>query len=235
MRLARSVKRALLAAGLLATGGLVGVGAANAWVLGHGGAVYERAQDVPARAVAIVPGAAVLQDGTPRAALEDRLAAALELYRLGKVRRILVSGDHQAEGYDEVNGMHRWLVARGVPSEAVFLDHAGLRTLDTMVRAAKVFQVHDAVVCTQRFHLARSVFLARSAGLDAVGLVADRREYVTARWDAVREAIARTVAVADVHLLGTEPRFLGDPLPITGDARATHDRWTQRDDGPSPP
>jgi SanA protein len=206
------------------------IGGANALVVARGGPLFESAEDVPARTVAIVPGARVHRDGTPYASLEDRLEAALSLYRAGRVRRILVSGDHQAEGYDEVNGMHRWLRERGVQDADIFLDHAGLRTLDTMQRAARVFLVKDAVVCTQRYHLPRSVFLAKAAGISAVGLVADRRAYPAARRDAVREALARTGAVLDTHVLGTEPRFLGETIPLDGDARATHDRWTQRPD-----
>src|SRR5688572_31867373 len=84
--------------------------------------VYREAARVPSRYVAIVPGARVTREGEPFPSLEDRLAAALELYRAGKVRRILVSGDHRAEGYDEVNGMAQWLRARGVDEGDVFLD-----------------------------------------------------------------------------------------------------------------
>ena len=211
----------MLAAGLALTG-------ANVWVLTHGGPVYERASEVPRRSVAIVPGARVHADDTPYPALADRLEAALALYQAGRVDRILVSGDHHREGYDEVNGMQRWLLERGVSAEDVFLDHAGLRTLDTMERAARVFQVRDAVICTQRYHLGRSLFLARAAGIDAVGLVADRRIYPKARRDAMREALARGGAFVDVVVLGTEPRFLGEPIPISGSAEASHDRKTQR-------
>jgi len=175
-----------------------------------------------------VPGARVHPDGRPYPVLVDRLEAARRLYEAGKVRRILVSGDHAQKGYDEPNGMRRWLLDRGVPSEDVFMDHAGVRTLDTMQRAAHVFEVRDAVVCTQRFHLARSVFLARQAGIDAVGIVADRRTYGDPRYNAAREMLARTRAFADVYVLGAEPQHLGDPIPIDGDARATHDRATSR-------
>ena len=192
------------------------------------GAIHRDLDRIPARSVAIVPGARVGRDGAPFPVLADRLATALDLYRAGKVRRILVSGDHKSDGYDEVNGMHRWLIDRDVPERDIFLDHAGLRTHDTMQRAARIFGVRDAVICTQAFHLPRSVFLAQQAGIDAVGAVADRRRYRKARFDAVRESFARTKAVLDVYVLRTEPQFLGDPIPIDGDSRQTHDRWTQR-------
>ena len=139
--------------------------------------------------------------------------------------RILVSGDHGTAAYDEVNAMHRWLVGHGVPSEDIFLDHAGLRTWDTMVRAARVFGIDGAVVCTQRFHLPRALYLARAAGLDAVGLVADRGPDPHRRWNALRERFAVPVAVLDVWTRRA-PHHLGPPISIEGDARATHDGAT---------
>lgn len=184
--------------------------------------VHRVLADVPARTVAIVPGAQVWPPGEPSTILRDRLEAARELYRAGKVRRILVSGDHARADYDEVNVMRRWLVDQGVPSEAIFMDHAGLRTNDTMQRAARVFGVTDAIVCTQDFHLPRALYLARHAGIDAVGFVADRQVYPQARADHTRELLATALAVVDVAL-GRGPRYLGPPVPILGDARATHD------------
>jgi SanA protein len=186
--------------------------------------LYAEVADVPSRQVAIVLGARVSPDGAPSAVLADRLAAALDLYRAERAEKILVSGDHQAPEYDETNAMARWLSERGVPAEDLFTDHAGLRTLDTMERAARVFQVTNAVVCTQDFHLRRSVFLARRAGIDAVGFVADRRRYAHARANESREALAKVVAVLDSFVWRRGPKHLGHPIPISGDARASHDR-----------
>lgn len=176
--------------------------------------------------VAIVPGARVFSDGTPSHALGDRLYTALALHEAGLVDKILLSGDHAATAYDEVNAMHAWMLARGVDADALYLDHAGLRTLDTMARAAEVFQIERAVICTQRFHLARSVYLARAFGIDAVGVAADRRVLRSRYWNEGRERLARVRAWLDVHVLKTKPRFLGPPLPIDGPAAATHDRRT---------
>jgi SanA protein len=141
--------------------------------------------------------------------------------------------------------MHRYLVERGVPDEVIYLDHAGLRTLDTMQRAARVFAVRDALVCSQRVFLPRALFLARHAGLDAIGVAADRRPYGNALLRETRELLATAAAVADTYLLGREPRFLGPRLPMVGaatgpsgspdrsvvPARATHDRFTLRQRG----
>ena len=214
----------LLGAAALVVPGAGFVVLSSAWVERASAAhVVRKVADAPARTVAIVLGARVYQDGRPSPMLEDRLETARALYVAGKVRRILVSGDHGTRGYDEVNGMHRWLVAHGVPERDVFLDHAGLRTLDTMERAARVFEVRDALVCTQEFHLARAVFLARRAGIDAVGVVSDRRRYGTERAAGFRELFAQGRAVLDAYVLGTEPEHLGERIPIEGDARATHD------------
>ncbi|NUN13674.1 MAG: YdcF family protein [Myxococcales bacterium] len=210
--------------------GTLGIATTNLIVIRTGVPIYEQADQLPNKTVILVPGARVYQDGTPYPALEDRLVAALEAWKLGKATRILVSGDHQYNGYDEVNGMRTWLLEAGVPSEVIFMDHAGLRTLDTMARAAQVFGVKDAILCTQRFHLSRSLFLAHQAGIDAVGLTADRRIYPKAPLDAVREAIARTVAILDTTVFHTQPKFAGPPISLEGDAAQTHDRWTQRTD-----
>jgi SanA protein len=217
----RVIAARLAGVALLASGAAVG---ANAWIdriaAPH---IYRDLDRVPDRFVAIVPGARVHSDGTPSAVLEDRLIAALEVYRAGKVRRILVSGDHAAAEYDEVNAMRGWLEDRGVPPGELFLDHAGLRTLDTMARAAAVFGVEDAVICTQEFHLPRAVFLARRAGIDAVGLVADRRIYTSRVMNGVREFAAKGVSFMDSYVFGVGPRHGGDSIPITGDGRVTRD------------
>jgi SanA protein len=155
------------------------------------GCVFEKVDEVPRRAWAIVPGAFVFKDGTPCDVLADRLAAGLLLVQAGVVERVLVSG-----GPDEVGGMHRWLRERGVVD--VVEDPGGLRTWLTMTRAVAEFEIDAAVVCTQRFHLPRSLYLARAAGIDAVGLVADLRAYRGSRYNSSRERIARMRAWLDV-------------------------------------
>lgn len=202
-----------------------GIGfAANNWVERFAEPhMYREIADVPRRHTAIVLGAKVYPSGEPSVTLEDRLYVALELYRKGKVKKILVSGDHGAPEYNECGAMWQWLKQRGVAAEDVFQDHAGLRTLDTMERARRVFTVKSAVICTQKFHLARSVFLARRAGIDAVGVVADRRGYAKRRHNATREFLARTVSFLDSYILGTKPRYEGDAIPITGNGIVTHE------------
>lgn len=181
----------------------------------------------PHKTVALVLGARVYEGGQPAPPLEDRLHCALSLYRAGKVEYVLVSGDHGREGYDEVNAMHAWLVQRGVPTEKIYLDHAGFRTLDSMVRARQVFSVRSMAICTQRFHLDRSLWLAAANGIDAVGVIADTRIYPQRRRDVVREWFAQTRAFLDTEVFATRPRFGGTPMPIgVVSALLTHDQHT---------
>jgi SanA protein len=176
-------------------------------------------RNAPRAQTALVLGALVERDGRPSPMLRDRIAAAAELYRAGKVEKVLASGDHGQVTYDEVNVMRRELVRLGVPDEDVFTDHAGFDTWDSVVRARKVFAVESALIVTQGFHLPRAVWLARRAGLDAHGVAADVGGYAgQARKGSVREVVARTKAAADV-VTGAEPRFLGERIPITGDGR----------------
>ncbi len=190
---------------------------ANAWVVRSTRAsIYEKPSEARASHVVIVPGAGIYRPGQPTPALEDRLTCALELYRMGKASKILVSGDNSTRHYDEVSTMRQWLIARGAAPADVVRDHAGFRTHDTMQRASVLFGVKESTICTQRFHVYRAVFLAREAGIDAVAVVADRRYDPAARWNAFRESLARVKAVADVWLLGTEPRYWGPKEDLIG-------------------
>jgi SanA protein len=222
----------LAIAGGFALSGLCSTLIANVWVKRSADPyVFRLVSDVPHRRVAIVPGARVYESGRVSSILADRLQAAADLYRAGKVDRILASGDHATRGYDEVNPMRRWLLRHGVRDDDIFLDHAGLRTLDTMERAKRVFLVEEAVVCTNEFHLHRSVFLARRAGIDAVGLVSDRRTYKAPVYNAFREHFARARAFLDGYVLRPDPTHLGAPIPIDGDAAATRDQRRARRGG----
>jgi len=159
------------------------------------GLVFEDALAVPARTWAIVPGAMVHDDGSLSEALEDRVDAARELYALGLVRHIYVSGDGGSN--DEDGTMARWLVAHGVPASAIVRDGVRYLTRTTMEDAARA-GIRDAIVCTQDFHLARSLAWARHEGIDAVGVVADNRWHDHQAKARLREAVARTVAFVEL-------------------------------------
>jgi SanA protein len=207
---------------LVAATPLLLVAAANALVLLDArGEAHASVAAVPHAQAALVLGAQVKTDGTPSAMLADRVEAAAELYRAGKVDKLLLSGDHGRWTYDEVGTMRRELLARGIPARDLFTDHAGFDTWDSAQRARRVFGVESVIVVTQRFHMARALYAAHRAGLRATGFTADRRSYgaVMGRLR-LREALARVKVVADA-VTGADPRFLGPALPIGGDGRAT--------------
>lgn len=167
---------------------------------------YEALTDVPARDVAIVPGVGD-RNGQVRDRLRARLLAGLALYRAHKVKAILVSGVGGRPG-DEVTSSRAWLLARGVDPAHVMTDPAGFRTLDTMQRAVKTFGVTSAIVCSQAQHMDRTLFLARAAGLDAVGFVAELRVPVT-NFEVRLETLKAALAVADTYVLRTGPKVTG--------------------------
>ncbi len=149
---------------------------------------------------AIVPGARAYSDGRPSPVLADRLLAARELWLAGKVERILLSGAATAVEGDETLAMRRFLLKEGVLEEALVVDGQGMRTIETMLRARRHFGVESAILCTQAFHLPRSLYLARLAGIESFGLVADRRVYVKRHKDRAREYMARQLAFVDRRL-----------------------------------
>ena len=213
----------LLATGIAFAIAVAAVVVPNVWIVRAARPHVKPLGELPHCQVAIVLGAGVGPGGTPSATLEDRLAAGVELYRAGVVTKLLLSGDHGQRHYDEPNPMRRYVLAAGVPRQDVFLDHAGFRTYDTMYRARDVFQVKTAIVVTQRFHLPRAVYTARTLGLEAWGYAADRRAYQAALRNRAREALARCQALIDLHIRKARPRYLGEPIPIAGDGRATWD------------
>lgn len=177
----------------------------------------------PSAQAAIVLGARVFPDGRLCDMLADRVATAVDLYKSNRVEKLIMTGDHGREDYDEVNHMRLYAEKLGVPSEDIFMDHAGFNTYDSMYRAREVFLVDSAVVVTQAFHLPRAVYAARALGLEAVGVAADRHIYAGAEYYDLREIPARLKMLFKLHLLQSKPRFLGEAIPVQGDGRLTHD------------
>lgn len=178
--------------------------------------MYDDVSAVPNAAVALIPGAAVLRSGALSPIFIDRVDMAIQLYKAGKVSKILVSGDNSTESNNEVNPVRLYLISEGVPDEDIFLDHAGFDTYSTMYRARDIFGVTSVVVSTQSFHLPRAVFIARRLGMDAYGMNADVGNILFR--NSVREVLAQEKAVIDL-LLNRKPKFLGEKIPIEGDGR----------------
>lgn len=147
----------------------------------------------------------------------------LEVYQSGAVPKIIVSGDNGTRHYNEVDAMRNYLMERGVPAEDIFMDHAGFNTYDSMVRAKEVFQVERAVVVTQRQHLLRSLYIARRVGLSACGVDAGGYNEIEMRQQFWREALARVKAVLQCEITKPQPKYLGDPIPVSGSGLATEE------------
>lgn len=196
----RPVRVVLVAALLLVAAVLGALVGANLYVRARTvGLVIPDAPHAGFADFAIVPGAAVRPDRAPSEVLAARLEAALALFQSGHVTRVLVSGDRHG-AYDEPEVMARWLQARGVPITQVVIDPSGFRTLDTMSRAARVFGIRQAVVCTQPLYLPRALFLAERAGIRVFGLAA-ARDPVSFGFRR-REALSTLLAVVDSYVLG---------------------------------
>lgn len=179
------------------------------------------ADEAPDATAILVLGASVFGNGQVSDILKDRLDTALDLYRSKKAGRILVSGDHGSVDYDEVGTMKRYLTDRKVPASAIFMDHAGFSTYESMYRAKAVFEVDRVIIVTQQYHLSRAVFVGRSLGLDAYGVAADKRSYRDMDKYRLREVLARNKDFYLSRIWKPVPPDLGDKIPITGDGRVT--------------
>lgn len=169
----------------------------------------------------LVLGAGVWGD-RPSPMLEDRLLQGIQLYDMGVSDRLLVSGDHGRAEYDEVNIMKEFAVDKGVPSEHVFMDHAGFNTYDSLYRTRDIFQAEKIIIVTQGYHLYRALYIAESLGLDAYGVASDPRRYAGQAKRDAREILARAKAFIIVAIK-PEPKYLGEVIPVTGDGDMTND------------
>ncbi|MEO1430714.1 MAG: ElyC/SanA/YdcF family protein [Cyanobacteria bacterium J06632_19] len=166
---------------------------------------------IPSQRVAIVLGAGIYNEN-PSPMLADRISAAAELYKLGKVQKLLMSGDNSSEDYDEVTVMKRYAIKLGIPQKDITLDYAGFKTYESCYRANPIFGVNQAVVVTQNFHLPRAVYLCQQLGVDAVGYGTPdwgnyRRETII-RYT-FREYISTIKALWQVHITRPLPTYLG--------------------------
>ena len=168
----------------------------------------------------LVLGCYVHENGNPSDMLHDRLQMGVELYDLGAAPKLLMTGDHGREGYDEVDAMKRFAVETGIPSENVFMDHAGFSTYESMYRARDIFQAKKIIIVTQRYHLHRALYIAKALGLDAYGVSADSRTYAGQTARDIREILARNKDFV-TSLFQPKPTYLGNAIPVSGDGNLT--------------
>jgi SanA protein len=181
----------------------------------HKDRLYTDVREIPARETGLVLGASrVLGNGRPNLHFSSRMDATATLYRAGKIKRVIVSGDNSRPAYDEPSLMKEALMARGVPASAIICDYAGFRTLDSVVRAREVFGLKDCIIITQRYHNTRALEIARATGLDALGFAAPDVVFRHSVRTELREVAARTVAILDLYVWHRQPRFSGPPEPL---------------------
>ena len=205
---------------------LIGIAGINIYMLNYSKPyIYKNISALPKKYVVIIPGAKVYKN-TVSHVVRDRIEAAVNCLSNQKAERVFISGDHGRKGYDDVNRMRIFMqYIYGTDENLIFMDHAGFSTYETMYRAREIFCVKDAVVVTQAFHTARAVYIGRKLGLDVIAYEAPEvlRYSLDTRisWE-IREAFAR-VKTFFLVMFNVKPKFLGDKIPITGNAKDTWD------------
>ena len=177
--------------------------------------LFDSTQAIPTNRVGLVLGCSPkVRNGNPNQYFHKRMKAAAELYRAGKVEFLLASGDNATRHYDEPTAMRAALIDLGVPEERIFLDYAGFRTFDSVVRANRVFGQHSLTVISQEFQNRRALYIARHLDLDMIAFNAGNVSGLIGFRSHIREFLARVKMVLDLYFLGTEPKFLGEPVVI---------------------
>ena len=219
----RVVKRVILWLLIIGFIGVVALLAINAYVKGsvkdnllspEQAAVLEGVDCI------VVLGCQVRDDGTPSHMLEDRLRRGVELYYLGAAPKLLMSGDHGTQDYDEVATMKQYAIEAGIPSENVFKDHAGFSTYETVYRAKEIFAADKIIIVTQEYHLYRALYIAQQLGVEAYGVHCDYRSYYGQTMRDIREVLAR-VKDFGMTIFKPEPTYLGEIIPVSGDGNVT--------------
>lgn len=188
--------------------------------------IYSDLSKLPKKKAVLILGAQVHGDKLSLV-LRDRVISGSKIYLSGRVDKILLSGDHGQKKYDEVNGMRKYIISnygKNISEENIFMDHAGFDTYDSVYRAKEIFGVDSVIIVTQKFHINRAVFLARSVGIDAVGFAVDEEKYILPlkiQWN-IRESLSRIKAFVDIKL-HMKPKYLGEKIPISGDGRKSWD------------
>ena len=173
----------------------------------------------------LVLGCYVHSDGNPSDMLHDRLQRGVELYELGAAPKLLMSGDHGRTNYDEVAAMKQFAINAGIPSEHIFMDHAGFSTYESIYRAKEIFGAKKILIVTQEYHLYRAIYIANQLGLEAYGVSADYRSYTGQTGRDIREFLARVKDFV-TGIFNPEPTYLGETIPIWGNGNLTNDDTT---------
>ncbi len=170
----------------------------------------------------LVLGCGVWDNGQPSHMLEDRLKRSIEVYNGGGAPKLLMSGDHGREDYDEVGVMKQFAIDAGIPSEDIFMDHAGFSTYESLYRAKEIFGAKKIIIISQAYHLYRALYIADALGIEAYGVGADYRSYQNQTMRELREILARCKDFV-TSITKPEPTYLGQPIDLTGSGDVTND------------
>ena len=181
----------------------------------------EEAESLADTYCAVILGAGV-RNGKPTPMLKDRLLTGIELYKSGAVKKLIMSGDHGSEDYDEVIIMKSFAVDNGVPDEDIFMDHAGFSTYETVYRAKEIFEADNIIIVSQEYHLYRALYIAEKLDVKAVGVSADLRTYRGQKMRDLREILARDKDFFNC-IIKPEPTYLGEKIPVSGNGNLTND------------
>ena len=171
----------------------------------------------------LVLGAGLNSDKSPSYMLEDRLEEGVALFEAGVSDRLLMSGDHGRTDYDEVSVMKQYAITEGVPSEMIFMDHAGFSTYESLYRARDIFDADKIVIVTQKYHLYRALYTAEKLGIDAYGVAAEEIRYSGQTMREIREMLARAKDFV-YCIVRPQPTYLGDAIPVNGNGDLTNDQ-----------
>lgn len=176
--------------------------------------IYSEVITIPQNKVGLLLGTSPkLKNGNNNLYFDYRILAAVELYKAGKIKYILISGDNRREEYNEPEEMKKALIQKGVPEKFIYLDYAGFRTLDSVVRAKEVFGQNQLTIISQRFHNERAIYLAEKNGINAIGYNAkDVNAYAGLKTN-IRELLARVKMFIDLAI-DKQPHFLGEKIII---------------------
>lgn len=160
---------------------------------------------------------------SPSPMLEDRLLEGIALYEKNASTKIIMSGDHGREEYDEVNVMKNFAIQRGIKSEDIFMDHAGFSTYESIYRARDIFGVKKMIIVTQNYHLYRALYIAKSLGVEAYGVPSDPRKYSGQVFREIREVLARDKEWLNC-IIKPLPTYLGETISVSGSGDITNDK-----------
>ncbi|MCB9361181.1 MAG: YdcF family protein [Flavobacteriales bacterium] len=172
--------------------------------------IFNDENETPETSVALLLGTSrYTVRGNTNLYFKYRIQATTNLYKSGKIKHIIVSGDNSLTSYNEPREMRKALLANGIPDSSITLDFAGFRTLDSVVRCKEVFGQDNFIIISQHFHLERALYIAKKFNINAIGFAAQNPPEKYSFKTNVREYFARTKAIIDLYFLNTQPKFLG--------------------------